>query len=423
MIHMNNNLGSFLKLKRIEKNIRQDDLCRGICTPSYLSRIENNHVVADEEIYILLFERLGIAYDQLFESIEHIDEKIEKWYDSLLNKEEYEVNIEELKGLSIIGGGSTSIKFEIVYCRYLLEHDDLTEVSKVLKNLKQIIKVANNRTFFLYTNVLLLYYIKTNKFSEAVEAGVELLQLVGYENLANRFELGIFYYNFSLSLKNIYCYEEALIYIEKALKIFKDEYLLERALACHIILGTCYNNSRKWDDAIATFRLAERILIYLPKEDQNKYLYIISNNLGNCYEYQGKYNEAINYYLEAIKYVNDDNKSKIQLNLIRTYYLKGDIESARLWLKSKQAEEDSRLSEKYQIQLKIFETITDDNLTIDNIINIQKSSINYFLSIKDWKLTVRYSELFANIYESYSHYKQANLLYKLALQTNQNRRE
>ncbi|MCB7075918.1 tetratricopeptide repeat protein, partial [Caldibacillus thermoamylovorans] len=150
---------------------------------------------------------------------------------------------------------------------------------------------------------------------------------------------------------------------------------------------------------------------------------LISNNLGNCYEYQGKYNEAINYYLEAIKYVNDDNKSKIQLNLIRTYYLKGDIESARLWLKSKQAEEDSRLSEKYQIQLKIFETITDDNLTIDNIINIQKSSINYFLSIKDWKLTVRYSELFANIYESYSHYKQANLLYKLALQTNQNRRE
>lgn len=420
---MNNNLGSFLKLKRIEKNIRQDDLCRGICTPSYLSRIENNHVVADEEIYILLFERLGIAYDQLLESIEHIDEKIEKWYDSLLNKEEYEVNIEELKGLSIIGGGSTSIKFEIVYCRYLLEHDDLTEVSKVLKNLKQIIKVANNRTFFLYTNVLLLYYIKTNKFSEAVEAGVELLQLVGYENLANRFELGIFYYNFSLSLKNIYCYEEALIYIEKALKIFKDEYLLERALACHIILGTCYNNSRKWDDAIAIYRLAERILIYLPKEDQNKYLYIISNNLGNCYEYQGKYNEAINYYLEAIKYVNDDNKSKIQLNLIRTYYLKGDIESARLWLKSKQAEEDSRLSEKYQIQLKIFETITDDNLTIDNIINIQKSSINYFLSIKDWKLTVRYSELFANIYESYSHYKQANLLYKLALQTNQNRRE
>ncbi|PAC36550.1 hypothetical protein CEJ87_05785 [Caldifermentibacillus hisashii] len=363
--------------------MRQDDLCRGICTPSYLSRIENNHVVADEEIYILLFERLGIAYDQLLESIEHIDEKIEKWYDSLLNKEEYEVNIEELKGLSIIGGGSTSIKFEIVYCRYLLEHDNLTEVSKVLKNLKQIIKVANNRTFFLYTNVLLLYYIKTNKFSEAVEAGVELLQLVGYENLANRFELGIFYYNFSLSLKNIYCYEEALIYIEKALKIFKDEYLLERALACHIILGTCYNNSRKWDDAIATFRLAERILIYLPKEDQNKYLYIISNNLGNCYEYQGKYNEAINYYLEAIKYVNGDNKSKIQLNLIRTYYLKGDIESARLWLKSKQAEEDSRLSEKYQIQLKIFETITDDNLTIDNIINIQKSSINYFLSIKE----------------------------------------
>ena len=49
-----NKLGSILKLKRLEKNIKQEQLCEGICTPSYLSRIENNRLVADKEIYKLL---------------------------------------------------------------------------------------------------------------------------------------------------------------------------------------------------------------------------------------------------------------------------------------------------------------------------------------------------------------------------------
>lgn len=42
--------------------MKQDELCRGICTPSYLSRIENNLVIADDGLYTLLFERLGINY-------------------------------------------------------------------------------------------------------------------------------------------------------------------------------------------------------------------------------------------------------------------------------------------------------------------------------------------------------------------------
>ncbi|WP_368986332.1 helix-turn-helix domain-containing protein [Caldifermentibacillus hisashii] len=57
---MQNNIGTIIKLKRIENKISQENLCRGICTPSYLSRIENNRLIPNTEIYKLLCERLGL---------------------------------------------------------------------------------------------------------------------------------------------------------------------------------------------------------------------------------------------------------------------------------------------------------------------------------------------------------------------------
>lgn len=42
--------------------------------------------------------------------------------------------------------------------------------------------------------------------------------------------------------------------------------------------------------------------------------------------------------------------------------------------------------------------------------------INYFLSINDGMLIVYYTNLFASLYETNNLYKQANAMYKLALQ-------
>jgi tetratricopeptide (TPR) repeat protein len=204
--------------------------------------------------------------------------------------------------------------------------------------------------------------------------------------------------------------------VKRALSIFKDEYLLERALACHIILGTCYNNLGKFQDALDTYQLAERILDYLPKEQHKKYRFAINNNLGNCFEFQGKYLEAVNYYLEAIQYLTSENPNITILNLIRCYYTLGDFSNAKKWLQKAQSNDKAQIPEKFHIQYKVFETIIADKLTVECMMEIQKLSINYFLSMNDWMLTVYYSKLFAALYESNNLYKQANSMYKLALQ-------
>lgn len=59
------NIGLFIKKKREEQNIRQEDLCRGICDKSTLSRIERGKQEPSSGILGVLLQRLGINEDQL----------------------------------------------------------------------------------------------------------------------------------------------------------------------------------------------------------------------------------------------------------------------------------------------------------------------------------------------------------------------
>lgn len=57
--------GKLLKYYRQKKKQKQDDIAFGICTPSYLSRIENGIVVAEHSMYEQLFKNLGIDFNTL----------------------------------------------------------------------------------------------------------------------------------------------------------------------------------------------------------------------------------------------------------------------------------------------------------------------------------------------------------------------
>ncbi|MBQ4571206.1 MAG: hypothetical protein IJB21_05900 [Bacilli bacterium] len=59
--------GILLKRKRQERHMTLESMCQGICTVSYLSRIENNLVDVEEKYYISLFKKLDIDFNELKE--------------------------------------------------------------------------------------------------------------------------------------------------------------------------------------------------------------------------------------------------------------------------------------------------------------------------------------------------------------------
>lgn len=62
---MNNVIGMIIKYNRAKNHISQAELSKGICVPSYLSKIENGEISAHRDICEKLLERLNVSYDEI----------------------------------------------------------------------------------------------------------------------------------------------------------------------------------------------------------------------------------------------------------------------------------------------------------------------------------------------------------------------
>lgn len=60
---MSMHYGRLLRQERLRQNLSQEGLCRGICTPSYLSKIEQGQVEPGEDILQGLFAALGLRLE------------------------------------------------------------------------------------------------------------------------------------------------------------------------------------------------------------------------------------------------------------------------------------------------------------------------------------------------------------------------
>lgn len=96
------NIGLFIKKKREEQHIRQEDLCRGICDKSTLSRIERGKQEPSSGILGVLLQRLGINEDQLAVLLGPKDFEIsdlQKEIVALNSQKEYEKAAEKIRRL------------------------------------------------------------------------------------------------------------------------------------------------------------------------------------------------------------------------------------------------------------------------------------------------------------------------------------
>ena len=81
-------IGHLIRAERVRQDMKQVVLAKGICTPSYLSKIERNQIEPSEDIAELLMERIGMDPRKLQEN----DEELEIEFKKMLMKTYREVN-------------------------------------------------------------------------------------------------------------------------------------------------------------------------------------------------------------------------------------------------------------------------------------------------------------------------------------------
>lgn len=78
-------IGEYIKQKREELNITQEQLCEGVCTAATLSRIENGRQSPSRKTINALLRRLGAPTDRFFALVSENELEIEKLMEDIQN--------------------------------------------------------------------------------------------------------------------------------------------------------------------------------------------------------------------------------------------------------------------------------------------------------------------------------------------------
>lgn len=138
--------GLFIKLNREELGYSLEALSNGICSPSYLSKIEHDELKASEEIYILLLNKLDIEYnfnDNLKNEKEWLNKYFEYYISSDVQCKKYALKLKAKE--DILDVSDLFIYFQI----FKLYTNDYIEWKNVVE-LEHYVVYMNSKEKFLY---------------------------------------------------------------------------------------------------------------------------------------------------------------------------------------------------------------------------------------------------------------------------------
>lgn len=154
-------IATILKKLRTEKHLTIADLAKDICSISYLSKLENGQIFANEQTIGLLFDRLGVPFKTFSSQNKKID----------LHKLIFAYATYDIDTLSRMYNEtlemSLNIATPIIKCFYFIAVNDFDNAIKEIKDLEPVKETLGHYESSIYLFSLIEYYIKKYDFNHA----------------------------------------------------------------------------------------------------------------------------------------------------------------------------------------------------------------------------------------------------------------
>lgn len=413
------NWGLLIKYHRQQKGLKQDDVAVGICTPSYLSRIENGVVIAEQTVYELLLARLSINLVQEKDKLATKRSFVETFYEKLLSNEMLKEN--EVAKLESFQSESFQIEIDLiaglVYSRYLLTIDSLLEAKELLMKIEPFITWHQDRGTQLYIAITTNAHLSFLEFQEIINRE-EQQHVSNYMNIASHFEQANYFYHLAFAHHRYYSFQQALYYINRATKTFSHQYKPLFQLKLYSMKGVILNDLNRFHEALVEFEAGKDLLrnvsaIQTPSQWSSLY-----NNIAYCYECQSLFTESMSFYEKANSFQEDLHTV---INWMRASYQEGDEETLNKLLKKYPRERFDVLHHQYQWDL--LKYASERNFTLTKLKEIEEVVLPYFKRQEYYSLTLYYAPLWAAFYEELHAYKQASICFKNAFNASEKVRQ
>lgn len=382
-------IGSFIKRKRKELNVTQDEISNGICSISYLSKIENNQIVPKDFYVKEIMDRLDVEDDVYTKSIkdkEYVDATLKAFFylddEAMINIYEEVKDIEHNVIINLCKLGYT------VY--FNLEDDN--QYVMMLEHLANNMTNIELKTYLYFST---LFFIQHEKYKVALEL-ILLNNKVSGDNsmLEGMFYELSYYVKQRLLIKN--CASEDY---QHAMNIYNRNHNVKRimSLAIYKAYYLTKENPRKAMRILNTIKVNQ-----LNKELKDLFYIIKSEVLFNLENYKDS-----SFYLKNISDTSDYYLKKMTL-LIRICQKENDfetIENIKEIVKSYKPKK-TELRNKIHYHFLVQEDKEDQKEYLRDV------AIPFSIKIEDYDSLDNYTNEVMNICAESSRYKEALQFYK-----------
>lgn len=413
--------GYLIKKERINKKMKLVWLAKGICSVSYLSKIENGQAAASQEILSLLAERLEIVTDSFDPHTEEsfIKSLLDSYKEYLTkrNKDGIQVFVNISNNKYVFNCTRNNNTYNLLLIRFLLiNNQDRNIIRRELDFSElQISEYSIKEKYLYYIDVCLYSYFESD-YQSAFDYVLKIEEILN-DIILEPWEKADFNYIASLCYGKRSLFNQTIDLAGQALKYFTDNIYLERALDCHIILGNSYKNLRDYNNSKKHLLFALEITNQLNKND---YLGMIYHNLALLHSRMGGSQTAIEKFKKSLEYKRVEGDTSYLLTLyalVKELYKNSDYEEAKGFCRqgSLLINEwgNNELYMDYTFHFNIYRKYVEESEDIENIL---LSAIDYFGSVNDnWNKT-KYTLALAEYYKSIGQYKKSSLNYSKFVQ-------
>lgn len=415
-------VGHVIRAERVRQNMKQIVLAKGICTPSYLSKIERNMINPSEEVVELLMERLGMDSTKFRSPVEsvtakQIEKSLKDVYRSVITKRDKKYTKEQLDQLlnsnTIFFDQSFYYTYLLIVFRFrLILGGNLDERSKELEALDELYDYFDTFQVYLYRLNKSLFYYSSKRYTESIKSFEQTYTML--ERIAlDDWEIAEFHYMIGVAFIADKRILHSIEHVRKALSYFREQFQMKRVMDCYILIGVNNKKGSNYQEALEAYLRAEQICDEFSL-DYNKG--IILHNIGSLYSVMGNIEQAIKCYKESIndKYETKQGQLMSIFCLVLEYSKLNNQEQVIYWcnagISSYKDLQDSRMKSYYYELIFLKSMYSSDGLSE----KVALESIEYFVEMKDYQLAYKYSLALAKWYYQNRKYKLSSETYSNA---------
>ncbi|UCZ54024.1 helix-turn-helix transcriptional regulator [Bacillus shivajii] len=326
-------LGKVLKYNRIKKQKKQEDICKGICSISYYSKIENDQMEPSPELYKKLMSRLGIDENKLRKQDgSKVKEEVLSWGELLIEK-----NMEQAKEsyfhlqekIPFVEDVKIKLLCDIFYIRYCYIVEDYQNGKDKLEDIKKTVYELNDPEllFYLYKcEIGYLYF--DGEFPKAKEI-IEKAEKIVNEAVHSQLQIIDFYFIAGILYQNLYNDNVSIYYLKKALNGFERTYNYFRCGECRLAIGISYSKLKQYDEAKKNYLLAEKIA----KQINNQWLEAsVLHNLGEIYASTDDPFQAIRFFQLSYRLRKGEQRLVTISMILDEFYKLGHEQEMMTWI-------------------------------------------------------------------------------------------